>query len=75
MSDRRSFIVVTTKPRIFRHGDGWMCVGLQRATPRWWLRRDRPVTRHGVSPRHAFNMWLLAADGNATQEIENGIAP
>lgn len=65
MSDSGRFIVVTSKPRILRHHSGWMCVGLQRVTPRWWFRRERLVTRYGVTPQHAFNTWLLALDGMA----------
>jgi len=52
--------VATTKPRILRHHNGWMCVGLQRSTPRWWFRRHRLVTRYGVTPSAAFNAWRLA---------------
>ena len=65
MSDHGRFIVVTAKPRLLRHHNGWMCVGLQRITPRWWFRRERMVTRFGVSPKHAFYTWLLALDGRA----------
>jgi len=65
MSDQGRFIVMTSKPRILRHHNGWMCVGLQRVTPRWWFRRERLVTRYGVNPQHAFNTWMLARDGLA----------
>ena len=60
MSDERRYIVMTDKPRILKHGAGWMCVGLQRSSPRWWFRRQSVVTRYGVSPQHAFNFWHLA---------------
>jgi len=58
--DNGRWIVATTKPRILRHHNGWMCVGLQRSTPRWWFRRHRLVTRYGVTPSAAFNAWRLA---------------